>query len=83
MQEVPRAVKCPIAIQFWAHMLLAMKLAYGPVHHGYEFLKVWQTDGQTESDAYELIVKYAQVGSKITSKGMDVEVLVTITDRGF
>ena len=26
---------------------------------------------------------YAQVGSKITSKGMDVEVLVIITDRGF
>ncbi len=33
-----------------------MKLAYGPVHHGYV---------------------------KITSKGMDVEVLVKITDRGF
>ena len=35
---------------------MAMKLAYGPVHHGY---------------------------IKITSKGMDVEVLVKITDRGF
>ena len=34
-----------------------VKLAYGPVHHGY--------------------IK------KITSKGMDVEVLVKITDRGF
>ena len=44
---------------FWAHMLIimAVKLAYGPVHHGY--------------------IK------KITSKGMDVEVLVEITERGF
>ena len=35
---------------------MAMKLAYGPVHHEY---------------------------IKITSKGMDVEVLVKIIDRGF
>ncbi len=37
-------------------IIIAMKLAYGPVHHGY---------------------------IKPTSKGMDIEVLVKITDRGF
>ena len=49
MQEGPR-----VSIQLLATYVI--KLAYGPVHHGY---------------------------IKITSKGMDVEVLVKITDRGF
>ncbi len=35
---------------------MVMKLAYGPVHHGY---------------------------IKITSKGMDVDALVKVTERGF
>ncbi len=52
MQEGPRVEKCLITIQFLATYV---KLAYGPVHHGY---------------------------IKITSNGMDVEVLVN-TDRGF
>ncbi len=72
MQEGPRVKKCPIAIQFLGTYvivmsvsnlpgniemeIMAMKLAYVPVHHGY---------------------------IKITSKGMDVEVLVKITERGF
>ncbi len=37
-------------------IIMPMKLAYGPVHHGY---------------------------IKITFKGMDVEVLVEITEKGF
>ncbi len=41
MQERPRVEKCPIVIQFSATYVIAMgvsnhvKLAYGPVHHGY------------------------------------------------
>ncbi len=50
MQEGPRIN------QFWGTYVIVIKLAYGPVHHGY---------------------------IKITSKGMDVEVLVEITERGF
>ena len=30
-----------------------------------------QTDGRTESDAYEPTVKYAQVGSKITNNNAE------------
>ena len=41
MQEGPRVKKCPIVIQFLGTYVIvmgvsmAMKLAYGPVHHGY------------------------------------------------
>ena len=40
MQEGPLVEKCPIAIQFLGTYVIVMgvtdvKLAYGPVHHGY------------------------------------------------
>ncbi len=70
LADWPRVENFPIAIQFLATyvivmgasnhsesiIIMAMKLAYVPLHYGY---------------------------IEITSKGMDVEVLVKITDRSF
>ena len=59
MQEGPRVEKCPIAIQFLGKYVIVMgvsnliaeiitdvKLAYGPVHHGYIKNHIFWSSGQ-------------------------------------
>ncbi len=75
MHEGPRIKKFPIAIQFLGTYVIVMG-----VTSLWIYKKCNLTDRKWCIRAHRA---WAQVDSKITSKGMDVEVLVEITERGF